>query len=148
MRSTLLLLGALIFAGCVRAGSQSTTATSTAEHCELELTLQPLTTGDRCDLDVEVSAGRLRLPCDGTDGPAEAKFGERIFTGSIVNRIVTVEIVTSFDYDDRCQWQSRQRISGEVFAGDLAFSYSEAPLPNQTGCSPACGAQGLVSVGH
>lgn len=99
-----------------------------------------------CVIDERVTRapGLLAFPCEG--GAATADFGGSHFSGTVLNGEVDVTLRTQFHFTDGCDWESEQRIQGNLSAPSLAFTYREAPLPGQSRCANACRAFGMVSV--
>lgn len=114
--------------------------------CSEPLSVKQTSTGAGCWIDERVTGapGRLDYPCAG--GAATATFGESQFAGAVKGGGVAVGLSTRFKFSDGCMWESRQQITGALADGTLRFSYREAPLPGQKGCSSACSAEGVVDL--
>jgi hypothetical protein len=103
-----------------------------------------------CLHDMVVSVGRrgtLTYPCDG-DGPASVTFGARTMKGAMNGDRVDACIGTEYRVPntDDCAWQSAQRLRGTLAAGQLHYTYGEAPKSGQGGCWPPCNTSATVRV--
>lgn len=115
--------------------------------CELTLiAIEVVKSSPECFIDEVVSSltGHLVFPCGG--GAATVTFGDRVFEGSVVGGILDVCTGTEFPWDDGCQWQSAQRITGQLEDGIVDFTYAEQPKAGQSGCVPRCSAKGTLAV--
>ena len=80
------------------------------ESCSKHLTVGELKKSETCFVDEKVTGteGILEYPCNG--GPAEARFGQTVFSGEFVGGTWDVRVATEFDFNDGCHWRSEQRI--------------------------------------
>ncbi len=118
-----------------------------ATGCSLTLSVATVTTRAGCSIDQRVSSQSTTVtyPCEG--GPAQARFADAIFDGTVsADGLVELSLRTTFTFTDRCQWETKQEIRGQLQTGSLAYTYSEHPLPGQSGCAARCDAAAAVSV--
>lgn len=165
--ASLLFCGALV--ACVRAApvvapvdvTVGTSAPSSAQapgpakdRCTARLVTGEVDTNTSCFLDENVtkSDGVLTFPCRG-DGPVEAVFGTHHFEGEVRGGKLSLSLKTELDWDDdRCRWESRQAIRGEIRAHELAWTYVDQPVrgpdgtPNINPCGTPCTARATVQV--
>jgi hypothetical protein len=133
-------------AGVEGRGATLTTREDRPRSCSAALSVKQTSTAAGCWIDERVTGapGKLDFPCEG--GAATATFGKSRFGGRVQGGAVSVGLKTRFNWSDGCVWESTQEITGTLSDGTLTFSYSEAPLPDQTGCASSCAAQGAVEV--
>lgn len=114
--------------------------------CTAVVTVRQTAGAGGCFIDERVTGapGVLRYPCAG--GPATAAFATATFAGTVTDGVVDLRLVTSFDFSDHCRWQSTQTLHGTLDSHRLAFTYHEAPAPNQRGCASACSATATATV--
>lgn len=117
-----------------------------AETCAATLIVRQTRAAAGCAIDERVTRapGVLQFPCAG--GAAAVTFGDSQFTGTVQGGMVDLSLRTRFHFSDGCDWESAQRIAGELASGQLTFTYIEAPLPGQSRCANACQAYGAVQV--
>jgi hypothetical protein len=94
---------------------------------------EPFTKGESGELTVDGSAAVL-------------VFGQARFQGSVKGSRIETTYQTRFHFEDGCDWQSTQRITGNPSQGALQYHYSEEPLPGQTGCASSCTAETSLSL--
>lgn len=114
--------------------------------CQVTLAVGAVETRAGCTIDERVSGQSAILNYDCAGGPASVDFGGSYFQGNVAGDEVDVSIETTFPFSDGCQWRSKQRISGILGTGVLAYTYEERPDPGQAGCSNGCLAEAAVSV--
>jgi hypothetical protein len=116
-------------------------------QCRVQLKVDELLKGSTCYVDEKVSKrpGTLRFPCSG-DGPATARFGAYLFHGEVRAGEFDLVLRTEFPWEDHCQWTSEQHLRGNPKTGRMAYSYSERPRPDQSGCLSSCSAEATVKV--
>jgi hypothetical protein len=124
---------------------------SARDRCTARLTANPINTGKGCTLDERISQGRglLLYPCSG-NGAVEAVFGEHHFAGTMNDGTMTLDLTTEIDWEDKCHWQTQQRILGDVRRaagkkGKLGWTYSEGPVSG-INCYGSCEASADIDV--
>ena len=135
--------------GGAAALSASNAPGASKDRCTAKLAAKPIDTGAGCTLDERISKGpgMLQFPCAGT-GPAVAVFGamnEHRFEGAMNDGKITVDLTTELDWEDGCHWKTQQHIRGELHAGNLAWTYTEAPISG-SGCYGSCKASAEIEV--
>ena len=126
-------------------GATDRTRRAEPRACESDIQIRSTSGAEGCFIDVELQqVGRLRAPCDGAEGPAEAVFGSRTFRGRVAHGRLSLRLTTSFPFSDGCTWESNQTISGRMDAAQFDFHYSEHARRGERGCAPACTADGIV----
>lgn len=124
----------------VSSGGGGATCTATLQVATLEV--QP-----GCTVDTRISgtSGVLTYPCG--PGPAEARFGDSVFTGEVdAAGVARLAIRTEFPFSDGCRWETKQEIEGRIDGGAWQYAYREQPLPGQGGCANACIATASMSM--
>lgn len=91
-----------------------------------------------------VGPGVLRWECNGTR--VHAEFPTGTYYGTRMGNRFVVCAFTNFEYDDGCEWQSTQRITGTFSGPPFDLTYSEAVSLSDGSCLVPCTATG--SVGH
>lgn len=117
--------------------------------CRRNVVFGAINKSPSCYVDVvakENQAGVLTYPCNG-DGAATLSFGNKRFTGAVINGKVDVCTGTEYLFSDQCKWTSAQRVSGSVGDGELHFTYGEGPKPGQHNCAQKCGATSTITIG-
>lgn len=152
-------LSALLGAGCgartvvvddgrsqssyVASGGGSTGGSS----CRATLVVAQLQVQRGCTVDTRISgaSGVLTHACG--PGPAEARFGDSVFTGEVDGAgVARLSIRTEFPFSDGCRWETKQEIEGRIDGGAWQYAYREQPLDGQSGCSNACIATASMSM--
>jgi hypothetical protein len=90
---------------------------------------------------VENQKTTLTFPCVG--GVAEAKFGGHTFKGTVQGDVVALKDVEPFVFNS-CQWESTEKIEGNLATGTVKYSYTERPLQSCT--DTPCTASGNLAV--
>ncbi|MBX7194946.1 MAG: hypothetical protein K1X94_23030 [Sandaracinaceae bacterium] len=115
--------------------------------CRASLVVAQLDVQPGCTVDTRISgaSGVLTHACG--PGPAEARFGDSVFTGEVdaAGRAHLV-IRTEFPFSDGCRWETKQEIEGNVQGGVWQYAYREQPLPGQSGCANACLATASIQM--
>ena len=117
-----------------------------SDRCTAKLTAGHIRAKASCFLDEQIShgAGRLLYPCSG-NGPADATFGEHVYTGSMMGGVMTLTMSSELDYTDGCHWTSQQRITGNPAERELGWSYRESATgPNA--CLEPCTATADLTI--
>jgi hypothetical protein len=90
---------------------------------------------------VENQTTTLTFPCVG--GAAEAKFGGHLFKGTVQGDVVALKDFEPFVFNS-CQWESTEKIEGNLGTGSVKYSYTERPLQSCT--DTPCTASGNLAV--
>jgi|GEM_PF-2834074 hypothetical protein len=77
--------------------------------------------------------GKVAFPCSG-DGNAAVVFGEVVFTGQVIQCMLSTEYAGPFDWSDGCDWSTSEKITGSLTDQSLTYDYEEHPLTT-TGCA-------------
>ena len=134
--------------------SSAKTLGATKDRCTARLVTGEVDTNKSCFLDENVTKteGVVNFPCRG-DGQVDAVFGPHHFEGEVRNGKLSVSLSTELDWDDdRCHWQSRQTIRGELRAQELAWAYVDQPTRGPDGtaninpCGTPCVARATIQV--
>ena len=105
--------------------------------CSVPLHVDSIDVPFGCIIDLRVGHdATLGFPCEG--GAASATFPSGTFTGTVSGGAVNLALATRFEPGDGCVWVTHQTITGSLGSGMLAYSYTEAPAPGETGCLPPC----------
>jgi hypothetical protein len=112
----------------------------------MQLRAHPTEGASGCFIDERVtrSVGVLRYPCAG--GAATAAFATATFAGTVTDNVASLTLTTRFHFSDGCDWQSTQHLQGPLASGQLAYTYTEAPVAGQRGCASACRATTTVDL--
>ena len=160
--SSCVWLGVMFVAGCggrtVVVESNASSGASSSSYvasggggtsCSATLQVATLQIQPGCTVDTRISgmSGVLTYPCG--PGPAEARFGDSVFTGEIdAAGVARLAIRTEFPFSDGCQWETKQEIEGRIDGGAWQYAYREQPLPGQGGCANPCVATASMSMGR
>jgi hypothetical protein len=91
------------------------------------------------------SEGVIQFPCGG--GVVTASLGAVDFTGSVVNGQVSLDGTAIVIGPDECTWQTFHHISGNLYAGELTYSYAEEVISVDIGqCWSPCTEVGEVEI--
>jgi hypothetical protein len=77
---------------------------------------------------------------------ASASLADKTFLGEVQNGEVKLVLSSNFDWADGCRWETVQKIYGQLSTGGLTYTYVEAPLAGQQGCSSSCSATGGIRI--
>ena len=135
----------MLYAAAV-APPPSATRAGDKNRCDARVNAGKIRTGASCQLDEQLSQGTLtlRYPCNG-DGPAELTVGEHVYSGSLLQGRLSLELTTELDWDDACHWETHQTITGMLRAGTLRWAYAEKPVRGQN-CFAACTASAELKI--
>jgi hypothetical protein len=90
---------------------------------------------------VENQTTTLTFPCAG--GAAEAKFGGHLFKGTVQGDVLALKDIEQFVFNS-CQWESTEKIEGNLATTTVKYSYTERPLQSCT--DTPCTASGNLAV--
>jgi hypothetical protein len=112
--------------------------------CRVEVRLASIDKTSACwvDLPKEGTLGVLETRC--ADGPATLVFDKYRYEGSVTRGRFEVQHVTHFPFEDGCEWESSQSVTGSA-DGELVITYSEHPVEDGE-CAEPCSATARVEV--
>lgn len=153
-RPCLLVVCALV-AGCGgrtvdddrSSSSYVASSSSGGSSCRATLVVAQLEVQPGCTVDTRISgaSGALSHACG--PGPAEARFGDSVFTGEVdAQGVARLSIRTEFPFSDGCRWETKQEIEGRIGGGRWQYTYREQPLDGQSGCANACVARASMTM--
>lgn len=113
-------------------------------ECRVEVRLTSIEKASSCwvDLPEEGARGALQTRCG--DGPATLRFDKHEYQGTITRGRFQVARETRFPFEDGCEWESSQSVSGSA-DGDLVITYSEHPV-TEGECAAPCSATARVEA--
>jgi len=113
-------------------------------ECRVEVRLTSIEKASSCwvDLPEEGARGVLQTRCG--DGPATLRFDKHDYEGTITRGRFQVARETRFPFEDGCEWESSQSVSGSA-DGDLVITYSEHPV-TEGECAAPCSATARVET--
>jgi hypothetical protein len=119
-------------------------ATVSGTSCERDITLgQVAISNQACFVNEHVSNKKTKLAFACSGGAASATFDGHVFTGTIAGDVIALTDIEKFTFNN-CQWQSTEKIDGDLTKGTLTYSYTEKPVVS---CPDTpCTAGGTVSV--
>ena len=119
-------------------------ATVSGTSCERDITLGKVSISNQaCFVNEHVSNKKTKLAFACAGGAASATFDGHVFVGTITGDVIALTDVEPFTFNS-CQWQSTEKIDGDLAKGTLTYSYAEKPVV--TCPDTPCTASGSVSV--
>ena len=119
-------------------------ATGSGTSCERDITLGKVSISNQaCFVNEHVSNKKTKLAFACAGGAASATFDGHVFVGTITGDVIALADVETFTFNS-CQWQSTEKIDGDLAKGTLTYSYAEKPVV--TCPDTPCTAGGSVSV--
>jgi hypothetical protein len=117
---------------------------ASGSSCEREIAMGKLTISNpSCFVNEHVSNKTTKLAFACAGGAASATFAGHTFTGTVQGDVIALTNVEKFLFNN-CQWESTEKIDGDLSKGSLFYSYTEKPVVS---CPDTpCTASGTVAV--
>ncbi|CAN5844772.1 hypothetical protein BH11MYX4_BH11MYX4_09550 [soil metagenome] len=119
-------------------------AAASGTSCEREIKLGKVSISNQaCFVNEHVSNKKTKLEFACAGGTASATFDGHTFKCTITGDVIALTDVEKFTFNN-CQWESTEKIDGDLAKGTLTYSYAEKPVVS---CPDMpCTAGGTVSV--